>query len=77
MNKPPGNRIGFVGTRFAGTDGVSLEASKWAKILWDNRHVSYWFAGKLNTNPDVGLDRFIDQVSDIKLVFQTYGFSGD
>jgi len=25
----------------------------------------------------VGVERFIDQVSDIKLVFQTYGYSGD
>ena len=27
------NNIGFVSTRFAGTDGVSLEADKWADIL--------------------------------------------
>ncbi len=50
-----GCNIGFVGTRFAGTDGVSLEASKWAKILWDHRHVSFWYGGKLNTNPDVSM----------------------
>ena len=25
--------IGFVSTRFAGTDGVSIEASKWAQVL--------------------------------------------
>ena len=31
----------------------------------------------LNSDPDVGLDRFIEQVSDIKLIFQTYGFSGN
>jgi hypothetical protein len=31
----------------------------------------------LNTDPDEGLDRFIEQVSDIKLVFETYGFSGN
>lgn len=48
-----GHNIGFVGTRFAGTDGVSLEAAKWAKLLWDHRHVSYWFGGKLDTNPDI------------------------
>lgn len=50
-----GHNLGFVGTRFAGTDGVSLEASKWAKILWDHRHVSYWYGGQLNTNPDVSM----------------------
>lgn len=50
---PVGHNIGFVGTRFAGTDGVSLEAAKWAKLLWDHRHVSYWYGGKLDTNPDI------------------------
>lgn len=47
------HRIGFIGTRFAGTDGVSLEAAKWAKVLWQNHHVSYWYAGKLDTDPGV------------------------
>ncbi len=50
-----GHNIGFVGTRFAGTDGVSLEAAKWAKLLWDHRHISYWYAGKLDTDPDVSM----------------------
>jgi hypothetical protein len=31
----------------------------------------------LNADPDEGLDRFISQVTDIKLVFLTYGFSGN
>lgn len=48
-----GHKIGFVGTRFAGTDGVSLEAAKWAKVLWQNRNISYWYAGKLDTDPQV------------------------
>ncbi len=30
-----------------------------------------------NSDPDVGLDRFIDQVRDIRLVFQTYGHPGN
>ncbi len=50
---PSGRNIGFVGTRFAGTDGVSLEAAKWAKVLWEHRHVSHWYAGKLDTDPAV------------------------
>ncbi|MCA9238800.1 MAG: glycosyltransferase family 4 protein [Planctomycetales bacterium] len=50
-----GHRIGFVGTRFAGTDGVSLEAAKWAKLLWEYQHVSYWYAGKLDTDPAVSM----------------------
>ena len=48
-------RIGFVGTRFSGTDGVSLEAAKWARVLWDHRHVSYWLAGMLDTDPNVSM----------------------
>lgn len=48
-----GHRIGFVGTRFAGNDGVTLESDKWAEILWDHRHVSYWFGGKLDRDPAI------------------------
>jgi len=55
MNVPDnaGHNIGFVGTRFAGTDGVSLEAAKWAKVLWEYKHVSYWYGGKMDTDPDI------------------------
>lgn len=37
--------IGFISTRFAGTDGVSLESAKWAQVLWQDRYVSYWYSG--------------------------------
>ena len=47
--------VGFVSTRFAGTDGVSLEAAKWAEVLWDERHVSYWYGGALDRDPGVSL----------------------
>jgi glycosyltransferase involved in cell wall biosynthesis len=43
-------RIGFVSTRFAGTDGVSLEASKWATVLSAKGHHCFWFAGELDRN---------------------------
>lgn len=43
--------IGFISTRFAGIDGVSLEASKWAKVLEKSGHSCYWFAGKLDQAP--------------------------
>jgi len=36
MNDPfvlTGRRVGFVSTRFSGTDGVSLESAKWAEVL--------------------------------------------
>jgi glycosyltransferase involved in cell wall biosynthesis len=52
----PGSRnIGFVSTRFAGTDGVSLESAKWAQVLWDYHYVSYWYAGKLDRDPGVSM----------------------
>ena len=41
-------RIGFVSTRFHGTDGVTLEARKWADILRGMGHSCYWMAGLLD-----------------------------
>jgi len=43
-----GLSVGFVSTRFAGTDGVSLESAKWAEILSRHGHRSFWFAGELD-----------------------------
>ena len=47
-----GKNIGFVSTRFAGTDGVSLEASKWREVLIRNGHHCFWFAGELDRSPE-------------------------
>lgn len=44
--------IGFVSTRFAGTDGVSLESSKWAEVFEKNGHRCFWFAGELDREPE-------------------------
>lgn len=43
--------IGFISTRFAGSDGVSLESSKWAEVLWEDGHVSYWYSGRNDREP--------------------------
>jgi len=40
--------VGFVSTRFKGIDGVSLEASKWARVFEENRFECFWFAGELD-----------------------------
>ncbi|MEZ4668438.1 MAG: glycosyltransferase family 4 protein [Anaerolineae bacterium] len=40
-----GVRIGFVSTRFNGTDGVSLEVVKWVAILTQQGHECFFFAG--------------------------------
>ncbi len=37
--------IGFISFRFQGTDGVSLETSKWADVLEDMGHQCYYFSG--------------------------------
>jgi glycosyltransferase involved in cell wall biosynthesis len=43
--------IGFVSTRFSGTDGVTLEASKWAQVFSRNGDACFWFAGELDRFP--------------------------
>lgn len=42
----PTRRIGFISTRFAGTDGVSLETEKWATVLERMGHECYYFCGE-------------------------------
>lgn len=42
------NRIGFVSTRLAGTDGVSLETAKWVRILRTLGYDCFYFAGELD-----------------------------
>ncbi len=47
--------VGFISTRFAGTDGVSLESAKWAEVLWESGHVSFWYGGRLDRDPGVSM----------------------
>jgi glycosyltransferase involved in cell wall biosynthesis len=44
--------IGFVSTRFSGTDGVSLETKKWTDVLEAQGHICYYFAGQLDWPPE-------------------------
>jgi mannosylglucosylglycerate synthase len=46
------HRIGFVSTRFAGTDGVSLESEKWVDVLERMGHTCYYFTGLSNRPAD-------------------------
>jgi glycosyltransferase involved in cell wall biosynthesis len=43
--------IGFISTRFCGTDGVTLETSKWAQVFERNGYACFWFAGELDRDP--------------------------
>lgn len=45
-------RIGFVATRLAQTDGVSLETAKWRRVLSDFGHECYCFAGETDWPPE-------------------------
>lgn len=45
MPSTPSYHIGFISTRFAGTDGVSLETAKWAQLLEEMGHTCYYFSG--------------------------------
>ena len=45
------HQVGFVATRLAGTDGVSLETEKWARVFEKEGFGCYYFAGELD-RPD-------------------------
>jgi glycosyltransferase involved in cell wall biosynthesis len=40
--------IGFISTRIAGTDGVSLETRKWTEVLEEMAYTCFYFAGELD-----------------------------
>ena len=49
----PSRRIGFVSTRFAGTDGVSLETAKWATVIERMGHECFYFCGECDRPPEI------------------------
>ncbi|RLB85060.1 MAG: glycosyltransferase family 1 protein [Deltaproteobacteria bacterium] len=46
------HNVGFVSTRFAGTDGVSLETEKWATVFQRQGFSCFYFAGELDRPAD-------------------------
>jgi len=44
--------IGFISTRIAGTDGVSLEIEKWASVLERNDYHCFYFSGENDRPPE-------------------------
>lgn len=48
----PSRRLGFISTRFAGTDGVSLETTKWATVLERMDHECFYFCGLSDRPPE-------------------------
>ncbi len=55
MNSTKTLNIGFISFRFAGTDGVSLETSKWAEVLEEMGHRCFYFAGECDRPADVSM----------------------
>jgi mannosylglucosylglycerate synthase len=49
----PSRRIGFISTRFAGTDGVSLETAKWAAVLERLGHECFYFCGQCDRPEEI------------------------
>ena len=45
------HNVGFISTRLAGTDGVSLETAKWADVFERVGFTCYYFAGELDRPP--------------------------
>jgi len=47
--------IGFISTRFAGTDGVSLETAKWAEVLKKMGHECRYFSGLCDRPKEISM----------------------
>jgi hypothetical protein len=59
------------------TDELVSDSRLVGRSVWNTGWTLIIPGRALNADPDEGLSRFIQQVSDIKLVFETYGFSGN
>ena len=46
------HNVGFISTRLAGTDGVSLETAKWADVFEEVGFSCFYFAGELDRPPE-------------------------
>ena len=72
-SNPLSHRLGFVGTRFDGTDGVSLETHKWAQVLERLGQSVFYFAGVSDQPEEISfvvpeahfLDKDVQAIADI------------
>ena len=58
-------------------DELVFDSRLVGRSVWNTEWILIVPGLTLNADPDEGLDRFIDQVTDIQLIFQTYGFTGN
>jgi mannosylglucosylglycerate synthase len=47
--------LGFISTRFASNDGVTLESYKWAEVLKTLNLHSFWYAGLIDQDPEISM----------------------
>ena len=76
MHSTSEKHIGFVSTRFAGTDGVSLESTKWANYFESLGHRCYWYAGQLDKPEDRSMlvpEAFFNTPENFSLNSQLFG----
>jgi len=69
-------KIGLIGTRFAGLDGVTLESIKVARVLESLGHEVSWFGGLLDPEFSPGVevpDAMFDAEANLELNSQIYG----
>lgn len=68
--------VGFVSTRIAGTDGVSLEIEKWATVLERNKFNCFYFAGLLDresTKSFLVEEAHFDHPENLKISREVFG----
>ena len=58
-------------------DGVTLNARLVGRSAWNTRWMLIIPGETLNADPTVGLDTFVNSVTDIHLIISTYGCSGN
>ena len=66
---PKEKNVGFISTRLAGTDGVSLETAKWAKVFEENRDLDGFEGQWRDTNGRCTIDLILDDTNFNKLIF--------
>jgi hypothetical protein len=65
------------GTSTVNMDELVSDTRLIGRSVWNTEWMLIIPGRMLNTDPDEGLQRFINQVSDVKLVFETYSHSGN
>ncbi len=59
------------------TSGTTIESRLIGRSVWNTKWMLIIPGGTLNYNPAIGLSRFLSGVSDIKIYFESYGYSGN